>query len=468
VVVPPPSIDGEVAMKRHTVVLLPLLAAVIVVLPAPASAATVRVSSLSALQTALDAAKPGDRIELADGSYSASGAITIRRSGTSTAPITVTAANVGKAEIRGSTGFSFAGGVNNVVLAGFNLRHGGSLSVPANGHHIRITRNTLQFTSSGNWLTINGNDVEVDHNTFQNRSSEGVFLQISGPADNVAKRTWMHHNYFYNHTFSGANGGESIRLGYSHKQSYSANAIVEHNLFERANGDSEAISVKSSDNIVRYNTIRDSRGYIVLRHGHRTVVDGNLIFGASGIRFHGNDHKVINNYVASTTGRAIVFGSGAEADSGPTSKLHDRPDRVTVAFNTVLGTSAVIDSDGGNFKPKDCVLANNIVVGTSGKLVDMVSGSTVRYEGNIAWGADAGMPSGTYRSVDPKLVKDSAGLSRLSSGSPAIDSSAGTYAYVTTDFDPQPRSGRFDIGADEMGSAIRKPLTKADVGPTAP
>jgi hypothetical protein len=454
-------------IRIPSVVFLSMIAC-LVVLPGQASAATVRVTSLSALQNALNAANPGDRIELADGTYTSNSAITIRRSGTSSAPVTVTAANTGRAEIRGSTGFSFASGVNNVVLQGFALRHGGSLSVPANAHHIRLTRNTVQFSGSGNWVTINGNDVEVDRNSFQNRSSEGVFLQISGPGDNVAKRTRIHRNYFFNHTFGGANGGESIRLGYSHKQSYSANAVVEYNLFEKANGDSEAISVKSSDNIVRYNTIRDSRGFIVLRHGHRSVVDGNVIFGPSGIRFHGNDHKIINNYVAPSSGRAIVFGSGSEADSGPTSTGHDRPDRVTVAFNTVLGTSAVIDSDGGNFKPKDCVLANNIIVGTGGTLVDMTSGATVRYEGNIAWGGSAGMPSGTYRSVDPKLVRDANGLSRLSDGSPAIDSSTGTYSYVTTDFDPpQTRSGRLDVGADELGGS-RKPLTKTDVGPSAP
>ncbi|WP_020668093.1 polysaccharide lyase 6 family protein [Amycolatopsis nigrescens] len=435
----------------------------------PAAAAVTRVDSLPELQAALDAAKAGDRIELADGSYQASGAITIRRSGTTSAPITVTAANVGKAEIRGSTGFAFSGGVHDVVLAGFGLRHGGSLSVPASAHHLQITRNTVQLSGDGNWLTVNGNDVQIDHNTFQNRGSAGVFLQISGPDEDVAKRSWIHHNYFYNHTFGGANGGESIRLGYSHKQSYSAKAVVEHNLFEKADGDSEAISVKASDNVVRYNTIRDSRGFIVLRHGNRTTVEGNLLYGASGIRFHGNDHRIINNYVAATAGRGIVFGSGSEADSGPDSKEHDRPDRVTVAFNTVLGTSAVIDSDGGEFKPKDCVLANNILVGRSGKLVDMVGGATVRYEGNIAWGAEAGMPADGHRAVDPKLVTDSAGLSRLAAGSPAVDTAAGSYPYLTADFDPHPRTGKLDVGADEFGGTVaRKPLTKADVGPAAP
>lgn len=456
-------------MRRPVPALLGPAAALIaglVLLPGEATAATVRVSSLSALQNAVNSAKPGDRIELADGSYTASTAIQLKRSGTSTAPITVTAANTGRAEIRGATGFSFAGGVHNVVLQGFTLRHGGSLSIPSDAHHIRLTRNTVQLSGDGNWVTVNGDDVEVDHNTFQNRSTAGVFLQVAGPSDDVAKRTAIHHNYFYNHTFGGKNGGESIRFGFSHKQSYSSGGIIEHNLFEKADGDAEAISVKASETTVRHNTIRDSKGYIVLRHGNRNTVEGNLLYGPSGIRFHGNDHKITNNYVAASGGRAIVFGSGSEADSGPASTGHDRPDRVTVAFNTVLGTSAVIDSDGGAFKPKDCVVANNIIVGTGGPLVDMASGSTVRYEGNIAWGGNAGMPDG-YRAVDPGLVTDAHGISRLAAGSPAIDAATGSYPYVTRDMDLQARSGRPDTGADELGGS-RKPLKKADVGPSAP
>jgi hypothetical protein len=40
---------------------------------------------------------------------------------------------------------------------------------------------------------------------------------------------------------------------------------------------------------------------------------------------------------------------------------------------------------------------------------------------------------------------------------------------VTRDFDLQSRSGKPDVGADEYNSsAVRKPLTKADVGVSAP
>src|SRR4030081_835943 len=94
-----------------------LLGAAVLVLAPPAAAKSdvtplrvITVSSISALQSAADAAAPGDRIELTDGTYTTSGAITLRRSGTSGAPVTVAAQHVGGAEIRGSAGFAFAGG----------------------------------------------------------------------------------------------------------------------------------------------------------------------------------------------------------------------------------------------------------------------------------------------------------------------------------------------------------------------
>ncbi|GLY49194.1 polysaccharide lyase 6 family protein [Lentzea sp. NBRC 102530] len=426
----------------------------------PAFAAVVGVSSVSSLQAAIDTARPGQRIVLAEGVHTAERPVKITKSG-----ITVAAANVGRTVF--TRGGLELGAVRDVTIEGFVFDGTSSMTVPVEAQATRITRNTYNGNKDGASLTVSANDVEVDHNTFSNRSSEGVYLQITGPGSEIAQRTHVHHNYFYNHSFSGANGGESIRLGYSHKQSKSAYAIIEYNLFEKANGDPEAISVKSSDNTIRFNTIRDSKGYIVLRHGNRTTVEGNLLFG-SGIRFHGNDHKVFNNYVQNTGDRAIVFGKGSETDSGPTSTSHDRPDRVTVAFNTLVGTGAVVDSDTGTYAPKDCVLANNIIQGSSSKLVDMMSGSTVKYEGNIVWGGTAGMPNG-YRTVDPKLVRDSNGLLRLASGSPAIDTSVGSYSYVTRDFDLQARSGTRDVGADEYNSsAVRKPLTKADVGVSAP
>jgi Chondroitinase B/Carbohydrate binding module (family 6)/Carbohydrate binding module (family 35) len=443
----------------------------------PTASNVIRVSSISQLQGAADRAMPGDRIELADGVYTTSAPIRLTRSGTASAPITIAAQHVGAAEIRGSDGFTFDP-VSYVVVSGFRFTHAGGVTLPADAHHLRFTRNVVQIAGSAlNWVTVVGNDCEVDHNTFQNKSTEGVFLQISGPGESaMAQRTWVHHNYFFNHTFSGSNGGESIRLGFSFRQLSSAFAVVEYNLFERANGDSEAISVKSADNIVRFNTIRNSVGSIVLRHGNRNLVEGNLMLGGSaGIRFYDNDHVVINNVIQGGSGQ-IIAGSGTIVDDTTGSTAHARPDRVLVAFNTVVGNHTNLIQVGqgtADLGPNSCTFANNIVVGGgSGGLVHIDEGTNLVWQGNIVWAGTGGnMPSSGYRVVNPGLVLDAGGLRRLgSASSPAVDRAVGTYAQVTRDMDLQPRSGTKDVGADEFvtGAPNRRPLTTADVGPAAP
>ncbi|HEX6352007.1 polysaccharide lyase 6 family protein [Actinophytocola sp.] len=461
--------------KLLTVSLAGIAAAAVMPSAAVAAPRVVTVSSISQLQSAADAAQPGDRIELVDGTYTTSGAITLRRSGSSSAPVTIAAQNVGGAEIRGTNGFSFAD-TDYVTVEGFRLRHSGGVSVPAGSHHVRLTRNVVQLaSSSGNWVTVTGNDVEVDHNTFQTKSSEGVFLQISGPGDAaMAQRTRVHHNHFRDHTFAGDNGGESIRLGYSYRQLSSANAVVEYNLFERANGDSEAISVKSSDNIVRYNTIRDSRGSIVLRHGNRNLVEGNLMLGnTAGIRFYDNDHLIVNNVIQGGTGQ-IIAGSGDVADDTTGSTSHARPDRVLVAFNTVVGNRTNLLQVGqgtDRLGPNECTFANNIFVGGgSGALLDVDEATGSRWQGNIVWSGTGGnAPSTGFRSVNPALTTDAGGLRRLPASSPAVDTAVGSYAQAARDMDLQTRSGTKDVGADEYatGGTQRRPLTSADVGPNS-
>ncbi|MCP3800812.1 polysaccharide lyase 6 family protein [Allokutzneria sp. A3M-2-11 16] len=358
------------------------------------------VTSLSALQSAIDKARPGDRVVLAAGRYDAKQPIRItRKSG-----VTIAAASVGGAEIYGANGFTFDSS-ERVTVEGFRFTHTATVSVPSSSHHIRLSRNVFQLRSpeDKHWVNVDGDDVEVDRNTFTGKSTKGVYLSIFGPSSGMAQRTRVRLNYFHNHSFAGSNGGESIRLGVSSKQRFSARAVVENNLFEKANGDPEAISVKSSDNLVRNNTIRDSKGQIVLRHGNRTRVEGNIMLGgASGIRFYGNDHVIVNNVVNGSSGNGITVGSGTVIDD-TSSTGNDRPDRVLVAFNTVSGTATAIAGENKTYGPDSCVISNNVLTG-SGQLVRQTQFSKFRWEGNVLWGATAGnIPSGGYRQVDPKV-----------------------------------------------------------------
>src|SRR6266536_1593060 len=203
------------------------------------------VTSASQLSTAVAQAQPGDRITVADG---------VNRSATAAAPIVISAQHVGRAEVTADNAFQLAG-VSNVVIEGFTFNQNAGLDVPPSAKAIRVTRNTFQSGKAGSYLNVSANNAEVDHNTFQNKKNAGVYLQVNGPgAHDMAKNVRIHHNYFFNHQFKGANGGESIRLGLSGRQHGQARALVEFNLFEKADGDSQDLAVKSSNNIIRHNT----------------------------------------------------------------------------------------------------------------------------------------------------------------------------------------------------------------------
>jgi hypothetical protein len=426
----------------------------------------VNVSSIQQLSLAVAKAQPGDRVQLAAGTYT-SGTVKVRRSG-----ITIASAALGKAVLGGSVKLDLSGS-SHVTVEGFLFNAGNGLSVPVGATFDRVTRNVFQGNLRGADLTVSGDDTEVDHNTFQNRTAAGVYLQLLGPgAHDTAKRVHVHHNYFYNHQFKGANGGESIRFGLSSRQHGQAFGLIEYNLFDKADGDSEAISVKSSNNIVRYNTIVNSRGTISLRHGWNNTVDGNiLIGGTTGIRFFGNNHTIINNLVQDTAGNPIEVGGGEIRDDTNSTTAHEAADHALVAFNTLSGSGSRIVwfNSGKPYPPSDIALADNILVGHRGTAVNG-TGSAVRFQGNVVFGVTGGSMTPTgFRLLDPRLVRDTDGLLWPVSNSPVIGAATGVYPQVTLDIDRQIRGPVKDIGAVEYAASNRgRPLTTTDVGPSAP
>ena len=92
-------------MPRRPPLRLALLLALLAI--APARAETVTVTSTAALASAIAAAKPGDEIVLADGTYEIARHIAVQASGTAQAPITVRAEHRWKAQIRSSGQMAF-------------------------------------------------------------------------------------------------------------------------------------------------------------------------------------------------------------------------------------------------------------------------------------------------------------------------------------------------------------------------
>ena len=92
--------------------------------------------------------------------------------------------------------------------------------------------------------------------------------------------------------------------------------IVEYCYFSNVGfGDSESISVKSTENLCRYNTFSNNpKGMLVFRHGYRNVAYGNFFMnGSGGIRIkEGSNHYIYNNYFSTGAADALTLQYVAE------------------------------------------------------------------------------------------------------------------------------------------------------------
>ncbi|MBH5334646.1 right-handed parallel beta-helix repeat-containing protein [Streptomyces pactum] len=438
---------------------------------AAAAAPVVTVDDVASLRKALAEARPGQRIEVAPGQYRPDKPLRITRSGTEDEPITIISARRGKAVFDGESSFDFddEARVEHVVISGFQFRQSTMLRIRSAARHIRITRNLFEFdepSGKNTWLMVEADDTRVDRNTFRNKASEGVFLQINGPGDSVAKRVRVDRNLFHDHTFDGANGGEAIRLGYGDKGPAVAGAVISQNLFLRCHGDDEVVSVKCSGNTVRDNTVAEGkRGSIVLRAGNDTEVSGNFLSGTAGIRVCGDDHRVFNNHVRGTTG--LVLDSG--------DATHQPARRALVVHNTV-----VIDSDRPALNvradatpPSEVTVAANILVSRGKAVRTPGRPKNFTWRGNVVAKDRGELPEGGGVVADPRLKADAAGVFRLTADSlkvDAIKSAPGPYPDVVTDINGRKRPAVGHAGAEQFETApeqTRTPLTPEDVGPSA-
>ncbi|GAA2509953.1 polysaccharide lyase 6 family protein [Streptomyces thermolineatus] len=436
---------------------------------ATATGRQVVVESAEALAKALAGAAPGDRVELAPGNYRWDKPVTLRVSGTEEAPVTIASARRGKAVFDGRASFAFAG-AEHLVIQGFQFRQSTPLTVAHTARHIRITRNLFELDEPGtknSWLLVEADDTRVDRNTFRHKSAQGVFLQINGPGDTVARRVRVDRNLFHDHRYDGSNGGEAIRLGYGVKGPAVANAVIEGNLFLGASGDDEVVSVKCSGNTVRNNTVTGGkRGSIVLRSGNGTTVSGNFLLGTAGIRVYGDDHEVFNNHIQGE-GQLIV-------GPGDHDRAHLPARRTLIVHNTVVATGgrAALRVKSGEVPPSKVTVAANILV-SDGKAVQVPAAEGFTWRGNVTTKQRGDLPASGGVQADPRLEADAQGVLRLTRDSlkiPAVERAPGPFPQVSNDINGRTRPALGNAGAEqfEAGSAVtRAPLTAEEVGPSS-
>ncbi|MDD9268410.1 chondroitinase-B domain-containing protein [Paenibacillus sp. GCM10023248] len=358
----------------------------------------------------------------------------------------------------------------------------------------------------------------IAYNEIGPKRAFGAVLIYDGEGHSgqtISQHDVIEYNYFHDIGPRVTNGLEAIRLGLSSLSLAPGYATIQFNLFDGFDGEDEIVSVKSSDNIIRYNTIRNSYGGFVARHGHRNSFYGNFFFGdgkkpgMSGFRIYGNDHKIYNNYMEGLTDRVIRLDGGShdagpDGDMNPTVKWmregmetsavladlpamqrtellrgHWRPYNIQIFNNTLVNISDTnsIVLGGKTYQPVGTKIYNNLILSHSGTMVfettavqQAAANERPIYMGNMVDGhadiSNNAAVARTIRKEDIRFVRCKDGLIRLSAQSPAID------AAVSPLLPSDDMDGQFryipDIGADEYGPGkvpVIKPLTVDDVGP---
>lgn len=443
----------------------------------PLLARDIQVTSVEQLQAALANAAPDDKVVVADGEYDNRTPLKITKAGTKLHPIEITAATVGGVEIKGSEGFSFAESAAHIILRGFRFTHqAGTITLPKGTHHCQITRNLFELKVAGRatYLSVFGDDNEIDHNTFQNKKTEGRMLEVFGPAGTaMAQRTWIHHNYFNNFEETGRNDSEALHIGSSSRSMSPANSLVEYNLFVKTRGEQEgAICNKSGENTYRFNTFGEGCTELSLRHGNHCLVYGNFFVRTrGGLRFFGNDHRIFCNYFERNR-TALQIGNG-DGNIPPAELIaHDRPDDVQVAFNTFVDNrfNAVMRRRRDGLGATRLVVAYNVfqagnrAVSIGGPLVDPT------WTGNFVWQTSPGdIPAEGSMLRDPQLEKSQDGTYRLKASSPAIRMAAKAFTDFgfAAEVHKQVSQSDVDAAPSPYMTQTQRILTPTDVGPLA-
>jgi poly(beta-D-mannuronate) lyase len=288
-----------------------------------------KVSTPEAFQEAAAAAKPGDEIIIANGTYSGwSTAVNIQ--GTTNHPVIIRAESPGKVLFTGevtSPVFQFSGSdlqISGLLFTGCSVNKvsgkSGLLIELKEGIRCRIT--DCSFTENNvkaqymPLVVISGQGEynRVDHCTFTG-NVDNQELQVKITKEAVPLNTIIDHNLFSDKakvSWKGGNGGECVQVGQDPilLGTQNSHTLVRDNRFIRCNGESEVISNKSSANKYLHNYFENCRGELVMRGGHDCLVDSNTIKGGSGgIRINGSGHTLTNNTLSGLpTAIRLMYG----------------------------------------------------------------------------------------------------------------------------------------------------------------
>ncbi len=285
-------------------------------------AAILNVKNEAELREANTKALPGDIIILQNGDWN-NVTMKFTCSGTLLQPILIKAATRGSVIVKGKSNLQIGG--NWLIIDGLVFTDG----FYPDGHpwefrvskqvakNCRVTNCVIKSFNNPNrmkdnyWVALYGKNNRIDHCNFIDKTNLGVLMAII--LDDDRSRMNNHSidsNYFGIRKPLGSNGGELIRIGVSEHCTFYSNTKIVNNLFDRCDGETEIISIKSCGNLVRNNVFKECQGAVVLRHGNNNTIESNLFLGngkegTGGVRVINEGNWIVNNYFSNCIGEGF-------------------------------------------------------------------------------------------------------------------------------------------------------------------
>lgn len=373
---------------------------------------------ISNLNKAVQSAKPGEVITIANGTYKDAQLILVGN-GTSDKPIIVRAATPGKVILTGNSFLKLGG--ENLEVNGLHFTNGYTLTAPVIefrkdnsllANHCRVTNCVIDNYSkpdrfdTDSWIVFWGKHNRLDHSIVGDKLNGGTTLIVN--LDDERSQQNFHSidsNYFAGRSRLGSNGGEEIRVGVSRYSLTPSYTFIAYNFFERVNGEVEIISIKSGSNRVYRNTFYECEGGLVLRHGSKNVVESNLFIGnnkpfTGGIRVINPGHKIFNNLLIECAGDR--FRSAFGVLNGVPNSLINRYYQVTDAdiyHNSFINCNSILFGAGKDaertLSPKNLTFTSNFIV-TKNKVLfeDANKDGGIRFADNVYAGDISLIPKG--------------------------------------------------------------------------
>lgn len=450
------------------------------------NAATINVNSIAALQTACNNSASGDVIVLANGTYS-NVILNINKSN-----ISVVAQTLGGVFLNVYGDINING--NNITFSGFQFTQGdigSNYLIKVYGNRNKLTHLNISNYYAKKYIEINAGTQynEISYCNLEKKPADaiaGCTIQISTSATVPGYHKISYCSFQNYYGLGGDNGNEPVRIGLGAEYLNKSRTIVEHCYFNNTGlGDSESVSVKCQENVIRYCTFTNQQNAMLcFRNGDFNVAYSNFFINAGGIRVkEANNIYCYNNYFENS-------GIGSSADAityvyvaplvPPTAASPRTLNLSNINFihNTFYNCG---DMDLGGNGPINNTWANNIFKKASGNLYSNANNGT-SWLGNIYLGnIGISIPSG-MTNTNPFLALNANGYYDLTASSPVNNATASYPAILdiaNLDDDPgllfdiagRPRPTTVtlkDVGCEEFttGTVTNRPLTLADVGPS--